>query len=72
MIPKIYPLSETAACIEFGSNIDEATHQQVVVLNKRVQLEPFIGLLETVPAYTTLTVYYQPELINSANNSAFG
>ena len=72
MIPKIYPLSETAACIEFGSSIDEATHQQVLALNKRVQLEPFIGLLETVPAYTTLTVYYQPELIDSANNSAFG
>ena len=71
MIPKIYPLCETAACVEFSDSIDGATHQQVMVLNKKIQHQPFTGFIETVPSYTTLTFYYQPEFINSINGSPF-
>jgi len=68
---KIYPLCETAIVIEFGDIIDDALHLQVMQLNKVLQQDPFVGFIETVPAYTTLTIYYQPELIHSLNVSPF-
>jgi KipI family sensor histidine kinase inhibitor len=71
MIPKIYPLCETALSIEFGSSIDDTVHEQVMHLNKSIQQKPFAGFVETVPSYTTLTVYYQPELIESTNTRPF-
>ncbi len=69
MTPRIYPLCETALTVEFGNSIDDAIHQQVMHLNKSLFQKPFTGLIETVPAYTTLTIYYQPELIDSINSS---
>lgn len=71
IVPKIYPLSETALTIEWGNSIDEAIRQQVVHANDLLNQNPFAGFIETVPAYTTLTVYYQPELIVEENDSSF-
>jgi len=68
---KIYPLCETAIVVEFGDIIDDAIHLQAMQLNKALQQAPFIGFIETVPAYTTLTIYYQPELIQPLNLSPF-
>lgn len=61
MFPIIYPLSETALVIEFGDSIDDTVNQQVLDLDKQLQQKTFPGFIETVPAYTTLTIYYQPE-----------
>ena len=69
--PKIYPLSETALCIEWGNTIDESINQQVLCLDRVLQQKPFPGLIETVPAYTTLTIYYQPRLIAKDNVGSF-
>ncbi len=69
--PKIYPLCETALCVEWGNIIDESVHQQVTCLNRLLQQNPFTGFTETVPAYTTLTIYYQPESITSADATPF-
>ena len=70
-VPKIYPLCETALSIEWGNTINESVHQQVTCLNRLLQQKPFIGFIETVPAYTTLTIYYQPELIAEENTEPF-
>ena len=70
-IPKIYPLSETAICIEWGNTIDEFINQQVLCMNRLLHQKPFTGFIETVPAYTTLTIYYQPGLIVKENANPF-
>lgn len=68
---RIYSLSETAISIEFGESIDDTIHQRVMELNGSIQQNPFPGFIESVPAYTTLTIYYQPELIDSTISSPF-
>lgn len=59
----IHPLSEDAVLIHFGHK-----NQNLKVQNAIYQIEcfPFLGLRELVPAYQTLTVYYDPFIVNGA------
>ncbi len=58
-----YHLSEKAVTMEFGKEISIETHQQVIQADLLVRHKNFKGVIETVPAYSTLTVYYDPILI---------
>jgi len=55
---RIYALNEQSLTIEFGQEISPAVNFQVMALYHDLQKQPFPGYLESVPAYTTLTVYY--------------
>ena len=65
-VPKIYALAESALTVEFGNSIDYTIHQQVLHLNDSLQQKTFPGFIESVPAYASLTIYYQPELSSFA------
>lgn len=65
---KIYYLSERAVTVEFGSEISEAMLQQVTVFNTVVNSKPFPGFITSVPAYTTLSVFYDPVAVINAQN----
>lgn len=54
----IYPLGDHAVTIEFGNDISFSTNQKVVALFNHLQANPFIGLVDLIPAYTTLTLVY--------------
>src|ERR1700753_3736318 len=56
----IYPLSEGAITIEFGNVIDEAIINRVNAFDRLLQQKGLPGMYQTVPAYTTLTVYFDP------------
>jgi inhibitor of KinA len=56
----IYALSEQAVTVEFGNQIHEHFLQQVSDLNNRIKENPFPGFYTSVPAYTTLTVFFDP------------
>lgn len=71
MYPKFTDLSETAIAIEWGNSMDENIHQQVSGLDHLLHQKPFPGFIETVPAYTTLTIYYQLETIAAEHASPF-
>ncbi|NML67162.1 5-oxoprolinase subunit PxpB [Hymenobacter sp. RP-2-7] len=58
--PSIYPLGDTAAVVEFGGGISAATMRRIAALGQQLVRQPLPGLRETVPAYTTLTVFYDP------------
>ena len=60
---KIYPLSEQAITIEFGEEISEDLLQQVSSFDQLVKQYPFNGFISTVPAYATLTIYFDPLLV---------
>jgi KipI family sensor histidine kinase inhibitor len=66
---KIYSLSESAVTIELGNSIDETTHRYVMALNEAIQQKSFEGFIETVPAYTTVTVYYNPVIVYKKTRS---
>lgn len=55
---KIFPLGENALTIEFGNELSEKLNRQVISLDRYLSETPFQGLLEIVPAYASLTVYF--------------
>jgi len=67
----IYPLCEYAVTIVLGDDISLQTHKKVMALNLLCQQNTFSGMIETVPSYHTLTVYYQPEKIDHVVPSQF-
>src|SRR6185295_6508378 len=56
----IYPLSEKAAVISFGDSISLHIHQLVIGAAQVITPHNFPGFIEAVPAYNSLTVYYDP------------
>lgn len=57
---KIFPLSEKAILVEFGSSIDPEILQRVLALRQAIEANPFEGLIETVPTYAALAIYFDP------------
>lgn len=45
---------------ELGNSIDEATNRRVMELNQKVLSSKAEGIIETVPAFSSLLVYYNP------------
>ena len=61
---RFYPLGDAAVVLEFGTTISPATHRAIAAFAARLARRPFAGLREVVPAFTTLTVYYDPWLVS--------
>ena len=65
---QFFQISENAISLEFGFDINEVTLSRITGLNQCVKRNPFVGLLSTIPAYTTLTLYFNPVgLMNDAS-----
>jgi inhibitor of KinA len=58
----ITPLGDMALQIELGETIDEPTHRRVQTAWRALAAAPLPGVTEIVPAYTTVTVFYDPQL----------
>ncbi len=57
---QITPLGDNALVLEVGDAIDEPTHRRVQTAWRALAAEPLPGVGELVPAYTTVTVFYDP------------
>jgi antagonist of KipI len=57
---KFIPLSENALLLSFGNTIDDEIHEHMMKAWYSLQEKPFTGMIETVPAYNSLAVYYNP------------
>lgn len=67
---RIFPLGDAALTIDFGNRIDEAINANVLQLFTRLQnFSPLIR--DIIPAYASLTVYYDVFLLRQKNPSAF-
>lgn len=62
---KFIPVNESSLLISFGDVIHEDVHAQVMKAKSLIEANPFHGFAETVPAYTTLAVYYDPAKVES-------
>lgn len=58
--PRIVPMGDSALLIQLGDEIDVATNQRIHRLSALISTSPFVGFIETVPAYTTLLIHYDP------------
>lgn len=59
----IYRISEKAISVSFGEVIDKEILANISNLNRWILANPFEGFLTTVPAYATLTLFYNPHLV---------
>ncbi|AJY74128.1 5-oxoprolinase subunit PxpB [Paenibacillus beijingensis] len=57
---RLFPLGDAAAVVQFGSRIGETARRKVQALIAILEQHPFPGLIEAVPAFVTVTVYYDP------------
>ncbi len=55
---KIYPLGESAVTIDFGNKISLETNIFVINLANQIEKNNFVGFIECVPAYSSLTIFY--------------
>lgn len=63
----IRPLGDSALVIQLGDGISPTTHEKVKNLSNLLEKEPFTGLIESVPSYNSLTIYYNPVAVNMSN-----
>jgi inhibitor of KinA len=71
---KIFALSDRSITIDFGAVIDAGINTLVAQLADYCNAHPFDGYIEVVPAYASLTVFYDVLQVRSANpdtNSAY-
>ena len=57
---QITPLGDSALILEVGEQIDEPTHHRVQAALAALEASPLPGVTELVPAYTTVTLFYDP------------
>src|SRR5262245_59863855 len=60
MKPRIVPLGDSAVLIQFGDEIDFTINQRVHAMANLIESSSIHGIVETVPAYATLLVHYNP------------
>lgn len=56
------PLGDNALMLEVGDVIDEPTHRRVQEAWRVLAAAPLPGVIELVPAYTTVALFYDPLL----------
>ncbi|MFE4350153.1 5-oxoprolinase subunit PxpB [Peribacillus butanolivorans] len=57
------PLGDSAIVITFGNEIKYDIHKKIKMFMDLLEDEPFVGFIECVPAFTNLTVFYNPIVI---------
>jgi inhibitor of KinA len=57
---RIFPLGDSGLTVEFGQEISIALNDQAVALAKYLDNNAFQGYVESVPAYASVAVYYDP------------
>ena len=62
--PRIIPLGDASVLIQLGEEIDLAVNRRVHALAALVEASSVQGIIETVPAYATLLMQYDPLLIS--------
>ncbi|MDX1907549.1 MAG: 5-oxoprolinase subunit PxpB [Bacteroidia bacterium] len=70
MFPHIYPIASGAITVCLGDQIQETIHEQVLDLAAMMISFPFQGYRESVPAYASLAVYFDPVKVQKSYNCA--
>ena len=65
MNPQIYELGDSALTIEFGNEISESVHQEVMKRFYQFQSFPLPGTLDLIPAYASLTIVFDLGVVAS-------
>jgi inhibitor of KinA len=66
--PRFFPMGDQALIIEFGEHIDPALSAHIAALAQRLRDSRPMGVLDIVPAYTTLALHYDPATIGAGTS----
>lgn len=66
---KIYPLGESAVTIDFGNIISIDLNNFVINLANSIEQNNFKGLIECVPAYSSLTIFYDISAVRQSQSN---
>ena len=55
---RIFPLGDSALTVEFGTTITNDLNERAIALATHFEEQPFTGFLESVPAYASVTLFY--------------
>ena len=66
--PRFFPMGDQALIVEFGDRIDPALSAHIAALAQRLRDSHPIGVLDIVPAYTTLALHYDPGAVGSGTS----
>jgi inhibitor of KinA len=61
---EIVPLGDLAVRVSFGNEIKESIHQKVQQFLHNFEEKKIYGIVECVPTYTTVTIFYRPRKIS--------
>ncbi len=65
--PAYRPVADRAVLVEFGTQIADDIHAQVLRLDRLLAASPPAGVVEVVPAYANLLVNFDPVLTDHAS-----
>lgn len=65
----ISTLNESALLISFGNIIDAGINDKVLLLHQAFSKTQFTGFMESVPAYSSLAVFYDPVLVKEKDKT---
>ncbi|MET0393450.1 MAG: 5-oxoprolinase subunit PxpB [Chitinophagaceae bacterium] len=57
---RILPLGDAAVLVDCGNTISDAVSHAITGWFRRLQADPLPGMIEAVPAYSSLAVHYDP------------
>ncbi len=57
---KYLPVGDSALSLEFGEDINYEINNKVRVFNKKIKSLNIDGIVETVPSFKALLIYYDP------------
>ncbi|MEH7117070.1 5-oxoprolinase subunit PxpB [Neobacillus vireti] len=61
---EIKAIGDSAIQVSFGNQINEEIHSEIQQFLTSLRDEKIKGMIEWVPAYCTVAIYYQPEIIS--------
>ena len=61
---RIFPLGDSALTIEFGNEISLDLNAHSIALARKLLERPFAGMIEVVPAYASVTAFFDPVATN--------
>lgn len=64
--PRIFPLGDSALTVEFGCVISVELNRMSIALAAAFDADGFDGYIESVPAYASTTVFYEPATVRRA------
>src|SRR5215470_20210954 len=63
---KVLPAGDTALVVEFGETVDRRLSTLVLALAQRLSEVRLDGIIETVPTFRSLMIYYDPLVLRDA------